>query len=405
MPRITKPLSDTEIKKAKPKEKTYKISDGGGLSLVVKNNGTKFFRFDFTFNGKRKSMSFGIYPEVSLKEAREIKENTKKLLSEGTDPIIEKKRSMRDIETTFERIAEKWLSIMQSEWKEVTLNKTRSRFVRHVYPYIGSKQIEDITRLEILMIIEKLQEQDVYELTNRILNNIERVYKYAVTYEYVKHNIIADIDKKNILKRKEVKHVPALTKKEEIRELMNDLQNFGNIYQSDISTVYALQLAPYVFLRPYNLRYLEWSEVDFENKLLDIPASKMKMKQDFLLPLSDTAIEIINVIKPYSFENSKYVFPSSTSNLKPLSENTLNHALMKMGYKGTMTIHGFRSMFSTIAHENIDKHGFNSDIIESCLAHSEQNKVKAAYNRTNKMKYFKEKRNLIMWWKAWLTKL
>lgn len=405
MARITKPLSDTEIKKAKQKDKTYKISDGGGLSLVVKNNGTKFFRFDFTFNGKRKSMSFGMYPEVSLKEARDIKENTKKLLSEGTDPIIEKKRSMRNIETTFERIAEKWLSIMQSEWKEVTLNKTRSRFVRHVYPYIGSKQIEDITRLEILMILEKLQEQDVYELTNRILNNIERVYKYAVTYEYVKHNIIADIDKKNILKRKEVQHVPALTKEEEIRELMNDLQNFGDIYQSDISTVYALQLAPYVFLRPYNLRYLEWTEVDFENKLLDIPASKMKMKQDFLLPLSDTAIEIINAIKPYSFENSPYVFPSATSNLKPLSENTLNHALMKMGYKGIMTTHGFRSMFSTIAHENIDEHGFNSDIIEACLAHSEQNKVKAAYNRTNKMKYFKEKRNLIMWWKAWLTKL
>lgn len=163
-----------------------------------------------------------------------------------------------------------------------------------------------------------------------------------------------------------------------------------------------MQLAPYVFLRPYNLRFLEWSEVDFENKLLDIPAEKMKMKQDFLLPLSSEALKIIEKIKPYSFAKSKYVFPSATSNLKTMSENTLNQALMKMGYKGIMTSHGFRSMFSTIAHEKIEEHGFNSDIIEACLAHTEQNKVKAAYNRTNKMKYFKEKKALIEWWGKWL---
>lgn len=402
MPKITKPLTDIEIKKSKPTDKVNKLSDGNGLYLVIRPNGTKFFRFDYQFDNKRKSMSFGVYPEVSLKEARELREKTKKLIKDDIDPIEQKKNKALEIKTTFSSIAEKWLLIMQVEWKEITLNKARSRLVQHVYPYIGNKDIKNISRLDILQIAEKMQENNIYELTARILNNIERIFKYAVTYGFVDHNIVADIDKRNILKKKDVQHVPALTKESDIKVLMEDISNFANLYRSDISTIYALKIAPYVFLRPFNLRFLEWSEVDFENNLLDISAKKMKMKQDFILPLSKKAIEILEKIKLYSFEKSKYVFPSPTSNLKAMSENTLNHAIMKMGYKHEMTLHGFRSMFSTIAHEKIDQHGFHSDIIEACLAHGEQNKVKAAYNRINKMKYFKEKKALVEWWGKWL---
>lgn len=282
MPIITTPITDTAIRKAKPKDKEYKLSDGNNLYLVVRPNGTKFFRYDYRFSGKRKSMSFGIYPTISLKEAREKAAETKKLILAGTDPIENKNLLIQKQSNSFELIAEKWLDIMASEWKEITLNKARSRLIQHVYPYIGAKSIDTITRLDILAIIEKMQNNNIFELTSRILNNIERIFKYCVTYGYIEHNIIADIDKRNILKKKDVEHVPALTKENEIRELLEDIKNFENIFKADISTIYALQLAPYVFLRPYNLRFLEWSEVDFENKLLDIPAEKMKMKQDFL---------------------------------------------------------------------------------------------------------------------------
>lgn len=403
MARIIAPLTDTAIRKAKPKEKQYKLSDGNNLYLIVKQNGTKFFRFDYTFNSKRKSMSFGIYPGTTLKEARQKVLESQKLIKSSIDPIENKNSSVKKNATTFEAITEKWLFIMESEWKEITLNKTRSRLIQHVFPFIGKKPIENITRLDILEIIERMQRKNIFDLTSRVLNNIERIFKYCVTYGYVEHNIVADIDKKSILKKKEVVHVPAITQEKEIKQLMEDLMNFGEIYRADISTIYALQLIPYIFIRPYNLRFLEWSEVNLENNIINIPADKMKMKEDFLMPLSPQAKVIINKIKQYSLGKSKYVFPSSISNLKTMSENTLNHALMKMGYKGVMTVHGFRSMFSTIAHEKIDEHGYHSAIIEACLAHGEQNKVKAAYNRTSKMKYFKEKKALIEWWGNWLS--
>lgn len=402
MPRSTTPLSDTEIKKSKIKDKTYKLSDGQGLYLVVKDNGTKFFRYDYTFQNKRKSMSFGTYPDLSLKEARIKRDETKKLLLEKIDPIEYKNNNIPTLSYTFKVIAENWLYKMQSEWKPITHQKSKVRLEQHAYPFIGHVNIKDITRLDILKIIDHMQEQDIYELTSRVLNNIERIYKYAVTYGLAEHNIIADLDKRSVLKRKEVVHVPALTKEDEIKGLIKDIFSYGEAFNADISTIYALRLAPFVFLRPFNLRNLEWSEINFKESYIEINAEKMKMNQSFILPLSKQALEIINTIKPYSFKQSKFVFPSPTTNLKPISENTLNHALMKLGYKNTMTSHGFRSMFSTTANRYKTKHGFDPDVIEACLAHAESNKVRAAYDRTDVMKYFDEKKRLVQWWADWL---
>lgn len=403
MPRITTPLSDTEIRKSKIKDKTYKLSDGQSLYLVVKDNGTKFFRYDYTFQNKRKSMSFGIYPDLSLKEARIKREETKKLLMQGIDPIEYKNNNISTLSSTFQVIAKNWLTKMQSEWKPITHQKTTTRLDQHAYPLIGHININDITRLDILKIIDHMQKQNIFESTSRVLNCIERIYKYAVTYGLVEHNIIAELDKRNVLRRKDVVHVPALTQEDDIRELMKDIQSYGQAYNADISTIYALRLAPFVFLRPFNLRNLEWSEINFDEELIEIPAEKMKMHEDFILPLSQQALEIINQIKPYSLGRSKLVFPSPTSNLKPLSENTLNHALMKLGYKNTMTSHGFRSMFSTTANRHKIKQSFDSDVIEACLAHAEKNKVRAAYDRTDVMKYFEEKKKLVQWWANWLA--
>lgn len=402
MSRNTMPLSDTEIKKSRIKDKTYKLSDGQGLYLVVKDNGTKFFRYDYTFQNKRKSMSFGIYPDFSLKDARIKRDETKGLLLQGIDPIEYKNNNILTLSLTFQAIAENWLDKMQSEWKPITHQKSKVRLEQHAHPFIGHMNIKDITRLDILKIMDHMQKQDIFELTSRVLNNIERIYKYAVTYGLVEHNIIADIDKRSALKRKDVVHIPALTQENDIRELMKDIQSYGQIYNADISTIYALRLAPFVFLRPFNLRNLEWSEINFTESFLEIPAQKMKMSQAFILPLSEQALEIINQIKPYSFGRSNFVFPSPTSNLKPISENTLNHALMKLGYKNTMTSHGFRSMFSTTANRHKIKYGFDPDVIEASLAHAQSNKVRAAYDRSDVMKYFDEKKKLVQWWANWL---
>ena len=402
MSRSTTPLSDTEIKKSKIKDKTYKLSDGQGLYLVVKDNGTKFFRYDYTFQNKRKSMSFGTYPEISLKDARIKRDETRKLLLEDIDPIEYKNSNTPALTTTFRSIAENWLDKMQSEWKPITYQKSKVRLEQHAYPFIGNMNIQDITRLDILKVIDHMQQQDIFELTSRVLNNIERVYKYAVTYGLVAHNIIADLDKRSVLKRKDVVHVPAVTKEDDIKELMKDIYSYGEMYNADISTIYALRLSPFVFLRPFNLRHLEWSEINFKESYIEIDAEKMKMNQSFILPLSKQALEIIDKIKPYSFGQSKFVFPSPTSNLKPISENTLNHALMKLGYKNTMTSHGFRSMFSTTANRCKTKYSFDPDVIEACLAHAEKNKVRAAYDRTDVMKYFEEKKRLVEWWANWL---
>jgi len=407
MARMTKPLSDTEIKTAKPKDKNYKLSDGQGLYLVVKKNGTKMWRFDYQLNNKRKSMSFGIYPGVTLKNAREIREKTKTLIINKIDPITEKKKSNSFNNVSFFNICETWFDLMRKkEWEETTYNKNRNRFLNHVYPAIGKMEMKEVSRKDILKIAQKLEELEYFEVLSRVINTMERVYKYAVSYEIVEHNIIADIDKRATrINKSSTTHLPAITKPNEIKNLMNDIKDFGELYNSDVSTVLALELLPYVFLRPYNIRHLEWTEINYEKNYIEIPANKMKTKKDFVLPLSNQAKAIIEKIKPYSYNSSKFVFPSPTTNLKAISDATLNHALKKLGYKNKHCPHGFRSMFSTTAHEHINKHGFNSDIIESCLAHAERNTVKSAYNRESTSKYFQEKKELVQWYADWLDNL
>ena len=405
MPKVVKPLTDKEIKASKPKEKEYKLSDGQSLYLVVKTNGTKFFRFDFTFENKRKSMSFGVYPDTSLSEARTLRDKTKELLKQKINPTIDKNLSNINVDNTFKSICEKWLSRMKIEWQETTLKKVINLIENHAYPYIGNKPIETIMISDILNIIDRMNQKELFGSTEKLMGNFNRIYKFAVTYNYVKHNIIADIDKKNILISTKDNHYNAITNENETKELIQDIKAFEDLYKADITTIIALNLAPYIALRPFNLCSLQWKEINFEKEYLDIPANKMKTKKDFIMPLSKQAIEILKKIEPFSAHKSKYIFPSPTSNLKCINTATLNHSLMKLGYKNRHCTHGFRSTFSTICHEKVKEHGFNSDVIESCLAHVERNQVKASYNRSSKMKYFEEKKELMQWWADWLDNL
>lgn len=400
MARIIKPLSDVEIKKAKTKEKDYYLFDGDGLNLLIKKNGSKLWRCGYTFNGKRNTVSLGVYPEVSLKEAREKKDEVKKKIAQGINPSISK--DIKADETiTFKIIAEKWLDLMKDDWSKSNYAKIKSTIENNAYPFIGEKDINQIEKRDIFVIIELMEKRDAIELARRLLNNMERIYKFAVSRDFIKHNLIGDIDKNNALKKRKATHIPAITDKDELRELLNDIKLYNTDLTKDVVTSYATKLAPYLALRPYNIRFLEWKEIDFENEMIIISAEKMKMKIEFAMPLSRQALSILKDMETYR-TTSNYVFYSPSSKTRCISENTLNHVLHRMGYKGKHTIHGFRSSFSTIAHENISLHGKSSDIIESCLAHAESNTVKKAYNRESTLKYINEKRELMQWWADWI---
>lgn len=404
MPKITAPLTDTEIRKSKLQDKQYKKSDGQGLCLIITPTGTKYFRFDYIYNGKRKSLSFGTYPQTSLKRARDLKEAARENLLDNIDPASVKKLE-NNVEITFYEVATKWFEMMKIEWSEATYKKISQNFTNNCFKQIGHLPIKQITRAHILDIASNMESRGVYELRNRLMNYLDRVYKYAVTHDIIEHNIIADIDKKNTMKSPKVEHLAAITNELEIKQLMKDIKDYKNSYRADISTVFALELAPYVFVRPFNLRFMEHKELNLEKGIWEIPTEKMKMRKAFIIPLSTQAIQIIKAAQQYSKNESDFVFPSPITNLKPISDNTLTQALKRMGYANKMTIHGFRAMFSTIAHEKYKEHGFTSDIIELCLAHEERNKIKAAYNRDNKMKYFDERKELIQWWADWLDGL
>jgi integrase len=402
MAKLIKPLSDKEIKSAQVKEKEYKLSDGQSLFLVVKTNGTKTFRFDFSYAGKRKSMSFGVYPNVSLKEAREKREEARSLLAKNINPVVHKRAKKISETLTLQVVIDEWLEIRKKHSSVATINQN-TNILKNITDWLGNVAIKDIRRLDIIEAIDKVQNRGVIETANRLLSLINKIYKFAVTKEYIESNIITDIDKSFLIKNAQ-NHHPAIIEPSEIKQLLIDINSIGEKLKSDISTIFIFKLIPYVFVRSENIRFMCWDELDLEKGIWAIPKEKMKMKIDFVCPLSSQAIKILKEIEPYSRHRSRFVFPSSKKD-RGVSSATLSDTLNRLGYQNRHSFHGFRSMFSTTAYQLYKEHGFSSDIIESCLAHKERNRVKAAYNRETKFKYFEEKKELIQWWADWLDSL
>jgi integrase len=405
MPKISKPLSTTEVKNYKPESKMYKKPDGKGLWLVIKPNGTKSWRYDFRYGGKNLSMSFGIYPEIGLKEAREKREEARELLSKNINPISEKRIKKASESLTLGNVIDEWIELRKKSASEATVTQNKRMF-KNITDWLGNVAIKDVKRANIINVLEKVQNRGTIETAHRLLSLINKVYMYAVTKEYVEHNIIADIDKKAVLiPNKKDSHLPAITEIKDIRQLLQDTNTLSDRFRSDISTVFIFKIIPYVFVRSENIRLMEWDELDLNNDVWDIPKEKMKMNVDFLFPLPKQAVKIIREIEPYSRHRSKYVFPSNIRIDQGISRAVLSDTLKRLGYQNVHSFHGFRSMFSTITNELYKEHGFHSDIIEACLAHKEKNKVRAAYNRESKYKYFEEKKELIQWYADWLDKL
>ena len=405
MKRTIKKLTELEIKKAEIKDKDYNLSDGDGLYFIVRKNGSKFFRLDFRYGGKRLSMSLGTYPKISLKEARDKKDECKKLLSENINPISEKRVKKSSESLTLGMIIDEWLELRAKSSSDATVIQNR-RMLKNITNWLGNIAIKDIKRVDIINILEKIQSKGVIETAHRLLSLMNKIYMFAVTKEYIEHNIIADIDKKSVLipSNKNIHH-PAITNPKEIKELINDINHIEGKLKSDISVIFIFKIIPYVFVRSENIRLMRWDELDLEKGIWEIPKEKMKTHIDFVCPLSRQAVDIIKQIEPYSRHRSEFVFPSPSKNDRGVSGATLSDTLNKLGYQNKHTFHGFRSMFSTIAYEYYKEHGFHSDIIEACLAHKERNRVKAAYNRESKYKYFEEKKELMQWWANWLSSL
>jgi len=408
MARTTLPLTATQIKTAKAKEKDYKLFDGGGLFLLVAKTGGKRWRLKYRFNNKEKVIALGTYPNFSLKDVRAIRDEYKSLVAKGIDPnelkkqvkkeaeIIEKKR-----ENTFYKVSQEWHENYKSEVSENYHIKLGRALENYVYRYMKNKPIEEVTRLDLIEILKVLKERDLQDTASRVFMIINKIYKYAVTLEYVSHNIVADIESKNILGKREKKHYPTFTKEKDIKGLLLAIDG----YSGDYTTKMSLKMLPYVLVRSYNIRYCEWSEIDFKTKEWIIPASKMKTKTEFILPLPNQVIEILEEVKQFT-GNGQYVFPSFRAKDKPMSDNTLIGALRRMGYtKEEFVPHSFRAMFSTIAYENMNianGHDSSGEVIEALLAHKESNKIKEAYNRAN---YKEGMRNLIKWYANYLDKI
>lgn len=404
MKRTTKKLTELELKKAEIKDKDYKLSDGDGLNFVIRKNGSKFFRLDFRYGGKRLSMSLGVYPKTTLKEARDKTLEAKKLLNNNINPISEKKLNKITEEISLNFVINKWLEIRKLNSSENTY-LTNQRILKNISDKIGNIAIKDIQRQNYIDLILDIQKKGRIETGLRILSLLFKIYQFAVTNGYIEHNIIVDIDKESTLLKNKVTHLPAITEKKDIKQLLNDIYSLEDRFRSHISTIYIFKLIPYVFVRSENIRLMCWDDLDLEKGYWAIPKEKMKMNVDFVCPLPLQAIKLIKEIEPFTRHRSKYVFPSPQKSDRGVSGATLADTLNRLGYQNRHCFHGFRSMFSTIAHELYKEHGFHSDIIEACLAHKEKNRVKAFYNRESKFKYFDEKKELIQWYADWLDKL
>jgi len=405
MARQTAALTVKGIEAAKPKIKEYRLFDGGGLYLAIMPSGGKLWRLKYRFDDKEKLIALGAYPSISLADARGLREENKKKIAIGIDPAEERKaektrKRAKELETknTVNAVAEEYLLKIRGDLTEGYYRKLTSYYDNNVKHVLGEMPINTVTRADIRIVIDKIEERGAVEVAKKTLNLLERIFKYAVTTEKAEHNIIADIDKKYAVKRRKVRHHPTITDPKGISGLLAAI----NSYQGDYVTKCALQIAPYVALRPGELRSAEWLEIDLEKALWKIPAEKMKMNKPHIVPLVPYVVGVLEEL--YKFTgHSKYVFSNAVYKDRFMSENTMNYALRRMGFtKEEIVSHGFRSMFSTLAHEHMSEHGHSSDVIERQLAHTERSSVKAAYNHAE---YLQSRKELMQWWGDYLDGL
>ncbi|MES1927287.1 integrase arm-type DNA-binding domain-containing protein [Salinisphaera sp. T31B1] len=387
-------LTAVQVKQAKPRKKQYKLSDSGGLYLLVRPNGGRYWRLKYRFHGKEKTLAFGTAEDVSLADARSKRNEARKQLVDGNDPMELKRRVQETAKArqanAFETIGREWHEHKRPRWSEKHATKVIRSIENDVFPALGSRPVAEITPPEVLRVIRKIEERDALDYSHRVLQRIGMVFRYAIVTGKATYNPASDL--KGALKTRKAQHHAALSR-DELPAFLQAL----DAYDGHVITRYGLQLVGLTFLRTGELRAARWTEIDIERAEWRIPPERMKLGDEHIVPLSEQAIKLFEALSEIT-GRYEYVFTGRNSTLRPMSENTLLYALYRMGYKRQATVHGFRATASTILNES----GFNRDAIERQLAHAEGNKVRAAYHRSE---YLKERRQMMQWWGDYLDDL
>jgi len=384
------PLTDAQLRNLSEPGKYF---DGGGLFLDLTKAGGRYWRLKYRHGGKEKLLALGVYPTVSLKTARELANDARKTLKGGGDPgglrKAEKAKVVQETVNTLEAVSRDWLTHQAARWAPVTLARIRASLEADIFPALGARPVASIKPGEIMAAVKKVEARGAADQADRVLKRVKAVYRWAVTHERIESNPMVDLVPSEILKPRHVTHRPALADS----DLPAFLAKLAT-YDGDPHTVLALRLLMLTATRPGETRGALWAEFDLDAALWNIPAARMKMKLEHRVPLSRQAVEVLRTMQTLSGDR-ELVFPSPFYPSKPLSENTFNSALARMGFKGSATAHGFRALFSTVANEC----NWNPDAIERQLAHVERNGVRAAYHRST---YLDDRAKLMQWWADYL---
>jgi integrase len=385
------PLSDTAIKNAKPTpDKAFKMPDGKGMYLLVNPSGSKYFRFDYRFDGKRKTLALGVYPDTSLKQAREAHDKAREQLAQGIDPSENKKAAKVAQSHTFEHVTRAYLTSIAHTVRDVTHQKKLRRFELHTFPCIGNLAISDIKSPDIYNILKPIIAKKGLETAHRVHSEISAAFSYAIAHGFTDYDPAQAVAAQ--IPPQKVKHRAALTEPQEVAQLLRDIFH----YQGTFVVQCALRLSPILFQRPGEIRQMEWKDVDLDVKEWRYFVTKTEVLH--IVPLSTQAVAILKEIRPLT-GSGRYVFPSSRGDGRPMSDGTIRTALKTLGYDSdVMTAHGFRTTASTLLNEQ----GWGADAIERQLCHMPRDAVRAAYNRAQ---YLDERRRMMQSWADYLDGL
>lgn len=385
------PLNDMQIRRAKPEAKAYTLGDGQGLSLLVEPNGSKSWRFRYRYAGKPKMISLGVYPTITLADARSRRDEARKLVAEGKNPSEVRKEQKLALQTesenAFEKIAREWHQQKSTKWSAGYASDIMEAFKNDIFPYVGTRPVGEIKPLELLNVLRKIEKRGALEKMRKVRQRCSEVFRYAIATGRAEFNPAADLS--SALNVHQSNHFPLL-KANEIPDFLRAL----NGYTGSRLVLIATKLLMITGVRTIELRAALWSEFDLDNAIWEIPAERMKMRRSHLVPLSTQALDLLNELKMMTGKYS-YVFPGRNDPNKPMSEASINQVIKRIGYGGKLTGHGFRHSLSTILHEK----GYDSAWIEIQLAHIDKNNIRGTYNHAQ---YIDKRRDMMQWYSDYI---
>ncbi|WP_434635915.1 tyrosine-type recombinase/integrase [Klebsiella sp. I138] len=387
-------LTARQVDTSRPKDKPYKLSDGGGLYLLVNPNGSRYWRLKYRIAGKEKLLALGVYPDITLAEARQKRADAKKVLAAGGDPGQEKQEEKQAKEqavaNSFERLAMEWHAHKSTSWSEGYAEHLLMYLKKDIFPFIGQKAITDISQVEMLNVLRKMEQRGVLDKLKKTRQACRQIFTYAIITGRAEHNPVSDLA--GALKPPKQQHYPHL-----LADQIPDFLRALSEYSGSTITRNATRLLMLTGLRTIELRASEWVDIDFDKGVWNVPAERMKMRRPHLVPLSTQVRELLEEIHQLT-GRGKYVFPGRNDAGKPMSEASINQVIKRIGYDGKATGHGFRHTMSTILHEQ----GYNTAWIETQLAHVDKNSIRGTYNHAQ---YLDGRREMLQWYADYMAAL